>query len=123
VTRQDGSFTFMFANFIDDMLMNITYILRGEDHMTNSACQIPLYQAFGLEIPTFYHLPIICNSEGKKLSKRDFGFSLDDLHNAGFIPEAICNYLAIIGGSFKEELMDFDTLAATLKFDISSPAG
>jgi len=123
VTRQDGSFTFMFANFVDDMLMNITYILRGEDHMTNSACQIPLYQAFDLAIPIFYHLPIICNAEGKKLSKRDFGFSLDDLHNAGFIPEAICNYLAIIGGSFKEEIMDFDTLAATLKFDTSRPAG
>ena len=123
VTRQDGSFTFMLANFIDDMLMNINHVIRGEDHMTNTACQIPLYHAFNVPVPTFYHLPIICNAEGKKLSKRDFGFSLDDLHKGGFIPEAICNYLAIIGGSFKQEIMDFDMLTQTLKFDTSSPAG
>lgn len=123
VTRNDGSFTFIFANFVDDMLMKITHVLRGEDHMTNTAAQIPLYQLFNAPIPTFYHLPIICNIEGKKLSKRDFGFSLDDLNKAGFLPEAICNYLAIIGGSFKQEIMDFDELTQALHFDTSSPAG
>ena len=123
VTRQDGSITFIFANFIDDMLMHITHVLRGEDHMTNTASQIPLYQFFNAPIPIFYHLPIICNIDGKKLSKRDFGFSLDDLHKGGFLPEAICNYLAIIGGSFKDEIMDFDTLARTIRFDPSSPTG
>lgn len=123
VTRQDGSFTFIFANFVDDMLMNITHVLRGEDHMTNTAGQIPLYQAFGAHVPVFYHLPIICNIDGKKLSKRDFGFSLDDLNKGGFLPEAICNYLAVIGGSFKNELMNFDELAREVHFDSSSPAG
>jgi nondiscriminating glutamyl-tRNA synthetase len=123
VTRQDGSITFIFANFIDDMLMQITHVIRGEDHMTNTAGQIPLYQFFKVSIPTFYHLPIICNIDGKKLSKRDFGFSLNDLYKGGFLPEAICNYLAIIGGSFKQEIMDFDTLAKTVRFDNSSPKG
>lgn len=123
VTRNDGSFTFIFANFVDDMLMQITHVLRGEDHMTNTAAQLPLYHLFNAPVPTFYHLPIICNVEGKKLSKRDFGFSLDDLNKAGFLPEAICNYLAVIGGSFKQEIMDFDELAQAVNFDTSSPAG
>lgn len=123
ITRQDGSFTFIFANFVDDMLMNITHVFRGEDHITNSANQAALYQAFNREQPIFYHLPLICNIDGKKLSKRDFGFSLDDLRTSGFIPEAICNYLAIIGGSFKQEIMSFDELAHTLQFDRSSPTG
>lgn len=123
VTRQDGSFTFIFANFVDDMLMKITHVLRGEDHMTNTAGQIPLYHAFNAQVPVFYHLPIICNIDGKKLSKRDFGFSLDDLNKGGFIPEAICNYLAVIGGSFKNEIMNFDELAQAVHFDTSSPAG
>ena len=123
VTRQDGSFTFVFANFVDDMLMKVTHVMRGEDHMTNTAGQIPLYEAFNAPIPVFYHLPIICNTDGKKLSKRDFGFSLDDLNKAGFVPEAICNYLAVIGGSFKNEIMDFDELALNVSFDLSSPTG
>lgn len=123
VTRQDGSITFVFANFIDDMLMQITHVIRGEDHMTNTAGQIPLYQFFKAPIPTFYHLPIICNIDGKKLSKRDFGFSLDDLHKGGFLHEAIVNYLAIIGASYPNEVMDFDTLAQTVKFDHTSSKG
>lgn len=123
VTRNDGSFTFVFANFVDDMLMKITHVIRGEDHMTNTAGQIPLYHIFNAPVPFFYHLPIICNTDGKKLSKRDFGFSLDDLNKAGFLPEAICNYLAVIGGSFKQEIMDFNELAQNVRFDTSSPTG
>ncbi len=117
LTRQDGSFTFMFANFVDDMVMKISHIFRGEDHLTNTAGQVALYEAFNAPIPVFWHLPIIINHEGKKLSKRDFGFSLDDLKNSGFIPEAICNYLAIIGGSFKKEIMNLEGLSKELNFE------
>ena len=78
--------------------MKITHVIRGEDHLTNTANQAALYEIFGVKIPTFWHLPILCNAEGKKLSKRDFGFSLTDLMNAGYLHEAIDNYLAIIGG-------------------------
>lgn len=117
LNRADGSFTFIFANCIDDIHMKITHVLRGEDHLSNTANQIALYQAFNALIPTFWHLPIICNVEGKKLSKRDFGFSLNDLRNGGFLPEAIDNYLAIIGASFEQEIMDLPTLAKTFNFD------
>lgn len=122
LTRQDGTFTFIFANFVDDLLMDITHVIRGEDHLTNTALQAALYNAFNHELPLFWHLPIICNSQGKKLSKRDFGFSLSDLRTAGFLPEAICNYLAILGGSFEQEIMNFDELINTLDFNHVSSA-
>ncbi len=118
LTRQDGSFTFIFANAVDDALMAITHVLRGEDHLSNTANQAILYHAFGIELPIFWHLPILCNTEGKKLSKRDFGFSLQDLRNAGFLPEALTNYLAIIGGgSFENEIMSLDELITALDFN------
>jgi len=118
LTRQDGSATFMFANFVDDADMHITHVLRGEDHLTNTAGQAALYKALGLELPIFWHLPILCNIEGKKLSKRDFGFSLHDLRQAGYLPEAICNYLATIGGgTFKNEIMSLDELARAMDFE------
>ncbi len=124
LTRGDGSFTFIFANFVDDMLMDITHVIRGEDHLTNTACQAVLFHAFKATIPTFWHLPILCNTEGKKLSKRDFGFSLRDLKNNGFLPEAIINYLAIIGGgSFANELMSFQELAQAIDFDHINATG
>lgn len=106
LTRQDGSFTFMFANFVDDATMRVSHVIRGEDHLTNTAGQVAMYLACMLPVPIFWHLPILCNIDGKKLSKRDFGFSLQDLKNEGFLPEAIDNYLAIIGGgSFEQEIM------------------
>lgn len=129
ITRQDGTVTFMFANFIDDVLMKIDWVIRGEDHLSNTAGQAAMYQASGNPLPLFWHMPILCNSEGKKLSKRDFGFSLRDLKDAGFLPQAIINYLAIIGGSFKQEIMtkeelinaiDFNHIATTshIKYDV-----
>ena len=123
LTRPDGSFTFIFANFVDDMLMRISHIFRGEDHLTNTACQAVLYRAYKRELPIFWHLPIITNREGKKLSKRDFGFSLSDLRAEGFLPEAIVNYLAIIGSSFKQEIMDMFTLIRTFNFQHIHAAG
>ena len=107
----------MFANFVDDMVMKISHVLRGEDHLTNTAGQAALFDLFGTRLPLFWHMPILTNTEGKKLSKRDFGFSLNDLRDAGFLPEAICNYLAIIGGSYEEEIMSLDELAKTINFD------
>ncbi len=135
ITRQDGSCTFIFANFVDDVAMEITHVIRGEDHLSNTASQAALYQGLGKKFPIFWHLPIIANTDGKKLSKRDFGFSLQDLRNAGYLPEAITNYLAILGASFKEnstaqseimalaeivKVFDFDHITSTgqIKYDI-----
>jgi nondiscriminating glutamyl-tRNA synthetase len=117
ITRQDGSFTFIFANCVDDITMHMTHIFRGEDHQSNSASQIAVYNAFGAQVPLFWHTPIMCNREGKKLSKRDFGFSLDDLRTAGFVPEAIINYLASIGSKTeKQEIMTVAELVDTIDF-------
>ena len=110
LTRSDGSFTFIFANFVDDLTMKMTHVLRGEDHLTNTAEQAALYGALDAPLPTFWHMPILCSLSGKKLSKRDFGFSLNDLRNDGFLPEAIVNYLAILGASLPKEIASLDEL-------------
>lgn len=118
LTRQDGSFTFIFANFVDDLTMKITHVIRGEDHLTNTACQAALYQAFEAPLPVFWHLPIICNVEGKKLSKRDFGFSLRDLKDTGYLPQAINNYLATIGGgTLDNQILTLPELARSFDFN------
>ena len=117
ISREDGSFTFVFVNFVDDWLMKISHVIRGGDHMSNTALQAALYDAFAVKMPIFWHLPLICNLQGEKLSKRDFGFSLLDLKLAGFLPQAICNYLAIIGGSFKQEIQTLQELAQNFNFD------
>lgn len=117
ITRTDGSFTFMFANCIDDITMQISHILRGEDHLTNTVGQLAIMKALDHQFPTFWHLPILCNITGKKLSKRDQGFSLEDLKNEGFLPQAILNYLGIIGGSFEKEIVTVQELAQAYNFD------
>jgi glutamyl-tRNA synthetase len=117
LTREDGSFTFIFANCIDDCEMAMTHIFRGEEHLSNTVSQVVLYQAINYPVPTFWHLPILCNQEGKKLSKRDKGFSLEDVEQQGYLPEAICNYLGILGASFEQEIMSLQDLAQVYKFN------
>lgn len=121
LTRQDGTFTFLFANFVDDLEMGITTIIRGEDHLSNSASQAALYHLLKKPIPKFFHLPLVCSAEGKKLSKRDFGFALHDLKNAGFLPQAICNYVAILGYSLEQEILSIEELAKQISFNEKSP--
>jgi len=123
ITRQDGSVTFMFANFVDDAAMEVTCAIRGEDHLSNTAGQAALYDAAEKPLPMYWHMPILCNIDGKKLSKRDFGFSLRDLKEAGFLPEAINNYLAITGGSYEKEIMCMSDLIKTINFDNLSTTG
>jgi glutamyl-tRNA synthetase len=123
LTRQDGSFTFIFANCIDDIDMNITHVLRGEDHLSNTVNQAVIYRALNATVPVFWHTPMICNVEGKKLSKRDFGFSLNDLRDAGYLPEAINNYMGIIGGSFENEIMSATELADAIDFEKINATG
>lgn len=117
LTREDGSFTFIFANCVDDCEMKMSHIFRGEEHLSNTVSQTVLYQALEQPLPVFWHLPILCNQDGKKLSKRDRGFSLEDVEQGGYLPEAICNYLGILGCSFEQEIMSLDQLAQLYKFD------
>lgn len=123
LTRQDGSFTFLFTNFVDDYLMQITHVIRGEDHLTNTAMQAALFHAFTYPLPKFWHLPIICNLEGKKLSKRDFGFGIKDLKKEGFLPQAILNYLASLGTSLKEDIQSIGELVKSYNFENLSSTG
>lgn len=123
LTRQDGSFTFVFANFVDDLTMQISHIFRGEEHISSTALQAAMYKALQHPIPIFWHFPLICNIEGKKLSKRDFGFSLHDLQKEGFLPEAVINYLAIIGASFEHEIMSLEELVHAVDIEKSASAG
>lgn len=123
ITRHDGTCTFLFANCIDDIQMGISHVLRGGDHLTNTAVQAAMYTILGAPQPIFYHMPLLCGPDGKKISKRDFGASLDDFKKSGFLPEALCNYLGIIGGTFVQEIMDLTELAQAIRFDASSPKG
>lgn len=97
IARADGSATFLFANCVDDCLMKISHVIRGDDHLNNTPLQVLLYRALGYTPPVFIHLPLMCNNEGKKMSKRDFGFSIDDLRQAGILPQALSHYLYMLG--------------------------
>ena len=89
------------AVVVDDNFMNITHVVRGEDHISNTAKQILIYKALGFKLPIFSHTPLILNTEGKKLSKRDCVTSIDDFRDKGDLPEALANYMAFLGWSSK----------------------
>ncbi len=98
VRRSNGLFTYNFTTVIDDHLMEITHIIRGEDHLSNTAKQIAIYDALGWEPPGFYHVPIMVDRDGRKLSKRSGEDDLRDLIEVkGILPEALYFYLAILG--------------------------
>ena len=87
------------AVVVDDNFMNISHVVRGEDHISNTAKQILIYKALGYKLPIFSHTPLILNNEGKKLSKRDCVTSIDEFRNMGYLPEALANYMAFLGWS------------------------
>ena len=102
IRRPDGSWIFHFVNVVDDLEMKITHVIRGEDHLSNTPKHIELYQALGADPPSFAHIPLILNHEGKKLSKRDGGSSIDYFVENGYAPEAELNYLCLLGWSPKD---------------------
>ncbi len=107
------------AVVVDDIDMNITHVIRGEDHIANTAKQILLYEALGGEVPVFAHTPLILNQEGKKLSKRDGVTSIDDFRKMGFLPEALANYMTLLGWTPPDSTAEIFTLAeAAAQFDL-----
>ena len=102
IRRPDGSWIFHFVNVVDDLEMKITHVIRGEDHLSNTPKHIELYRALGAEPPAFAHIPLILNHEGKKLSKRDGGSSMAYFVENGYTPEAVRNYLCLLGWSPKD---------------------
>jgi len=101
--RSDGTATYMLAVVVDDHDMNITHIIRGDDHLTNAARQILIYQAFGWEIPTMVHIPLIHGMDGAKLSKRHGALGIESYKDMGYLPEALCNYLLRLGWAHKDD--------------------
>ncbi len=97
IMRSDGGPMFHLVNVIDDIEMAITHVIRGEDHLSNTAKHIALFKAFGVPAPHFAHIPLILNADGSKMSKRDKGASLSTYWEEGFLPEAVVNYLCLLG--------------------------
>jgi len=102
IRRPDGGWIFHFVNVVDDIEMKITHVIRGEDHLSNTPKHIELYQALGVEPPQFAHIPLILNRDGSKMSKRDQGASIQGYMEQGYVPEAVRNYLCLLGWSPKD---------------------
>ena len=101
IVRSDGQPVFHLVNVVDDLEMNVTHVIRGEDHLTNTAKHIALFRAFGVEPPKYAHIPLILNIDGTKMSKRDKGASLLTYGEEGYLPAALVNYLCLLGWSPK----------------------
>lgn len=121
-----GQPLYNFAVVIDDMDMQITHVIRGEDHIANTAKQILIYEAFGVKPPEFGHTPLILNKDGSKLSKRDGATSVSEFQQLGFTPDAIANYMMLLGWSPPETTQEIFTLEEAAKifgFDRVNKAG
>lgn len=101
--RSDGSPTYMLAVIVDDHDMGITHVIRGDDHLTNCARQIQIYKALGWHVPEFAHIPLIHGADGAKLSKRHGALGAEAYKAMGYLPDAMCNYLARLGWSHGDE--------------------
>ncbi len=113
IRRADGTPQFFFANAVDDALMGITHVLRGEDHLANTPRQLLLLEALGLPAPEYGHLALIVGADGGPLSKREGDLSLRELRAAGYLPEALLNYLARLGHVYaRDEWLEPAELAA-----------
>jgi nondiscriminating glutamyl-tRNA synthetase len=101
--KSDGLPTYNFAVVIDDHLMGITHVIRGEDHLSNTPRQIQVYEALGFPLPAFAHIPMILGPDKTRLSKRHGATAITQFRDAGFLPEAMMNYLALLGWSYDDK--------------------
>ena len=118
IVRSDGSPLYHFVVVVDDVEMDISHVIRGEDHLSNTPKHILLFRALGADVPVFAHLPLILNADRTKMSKRKSQTALSDYRDEGFLPEALVNYLALLGWSSgsEEEIFSLDELSA--RFDL-----
>jgi len=103
IRRTDGTPAFFFSNALDDALMGVTHVMRGEDHLTNTPRQLLLLEAMGLPAPEYGHLPLISDTDGGPLSKRAGSLGIRDFRQEGFLPLALLNYMARLGHRYDEE--------------------
>jgi glutamyl-tRNA synthetase len=119
IARADGSALYNFAVAIDDLDAGITHVVRGEDHLSNTPKQLLVFEALGEAAPRYAHLPLLHGPDGKKLSKRHGAASVQELRDAGYLPEAVVNYIALLGAGFdaEEEIFPREELARRLRLE------
>jgi glutamyl-tRNA synthetase len=118
IARSDRTPTYNFTVVVDDFDMNITHVIRGDDHLNNTPRQINMFRALGVEPPAFAHLPMILGPDGAKLSKRHGAVDIRDYRDLGYLPEAVLNYLVRLGWSFgDQEIFTLDEMIR--EFDIN----
>ena len=118
IIRSDGKPVFHFVNVVDDLEMGITHVLRGEDHLSNTFKHVALFRALGASPPQYGHIPLILNMDGSKMSKRDTGASLSTYMQDGFVPEAVVNYLCLLGWSPKDDSQVMPVAEIISRFDV-----
>jgi len=122
--KSDGFPTYHLANIVDDHLMNITHVLRAQEWLPSTPLHVIMYKAFGWEHPEFCHLPMVMGLDGKKLSKRHGATGMDEFRRQGCIPEALINYIAMVGCSYEEgrDIFTLDELAERFSLEKLSKA-
>jgi glutamyl-tRNA synthetase len=118
IVRSDGEPVFHLVNVIDDLEMNITHVIRGEDHLSNAAKHVALFRAFGVEPPRYAHIPLILNHDGTKMSKRDQGALMTAYMDGGYLPEAVVNYLCLLSWSPKDNREKLPLSDVVERFDL-----
>ena len=119
IARADGSVLYNFAVAVDDLDAGITHVVRGEDHLSNTPKQLLVFEALGADPPRYAHLPLLLGPDGRKLSKRHGAASVQELRDAGYLPEAVDNYIALLGAGFAsdEEIFSLDELAQRFRLE------
>ncbi len=119
IFRSDGTPTYNFATVVDDAMMGITHVIRGDDHLSNTPRQVMVYEALGAPVPEFAHISMILGADGKKLSKRHGATSVEEYRDAGYLADAFVNYLALLGWSLDGEttIVPRDVLASKFSLD------
>ena len=119
IFRSDGTPTYNFATVVDDAMMGITHVIRGDDHLSNTPRQVMVYEALEAPVPTFAHISMILGADGKKLSKRHGATSVEEYRDAGYLSDAFVNYLALLGWSLDGEttVIPRDVLASQFSLD------
>ena len=119
IRRPDGSWIFHFVNVIDDIEMKISHVIRGEDHLSNTPKHIEIFRALGVSPPNYAHIPLILNRDGSKMSKRDAGAAVETYIEQGYAPEAVRNYLCLLGWSPKDnrEKIDIDEVVKLFELE------
>lgn len=118
LVRTDATPTYNFATVVDDVEMQITHVIRGDDHLSNTPRQLLVYEALGARVPTFAHLSMIWGPDGKRLSKRHGATSVEAYREMGYVPEALVNYLALLGWSLDDKTTVIDREALTAGFSL-----